>query len=237
MRCLVLDDEPHDREVIARVLQRAGHEVVCTDEAPTALELVRRHTFDVVLVDLGMPGIDGVTALRLLRRDAPELRLLVVSGFDDRAHVISAVAAGADGYVVKTDLPSLAPAVEDVSVGGGPMSRQIAHYVLEELRLTGPDPAREPQRVLSKRQWDVLKELARGLTYRQIADALLISENTVRHHIREISRKLEVKGGKAAVRHVLGGADIPDRAELAQLDPRPQLGDTEPAPPGSRDDE
>jgi DNA-binding NarL/FixJ family response regulator len=107
----------------------------------------------------------------------------------------------------------------DGSVGGGPMSRQIAHYVLAELRLGDPDPGRAPQRVLSKRQWDVLKELSRGLTYKEIADALMISENTVRHHIREISRKLAVKGGKAAVRHVLG---------------MPQL--TEP-PDGSRDED
>ncbi len=208
MRCLVIDDEQHDRDVIARVITRAGHQAATAADAATALVLVKQETFDVALVDLGMPGIDGVAALRLLRRDNPDLRLLVVSGWNDRSHVIAAIAAGADGYVVKTDLEALAPAIDDVAVGGGPMSREIARHVLEELRSLVAEPTAQQPQALSERQWDVLRALSRGLTYKQIGASLSISENTVRHHIRQISRKLAVKGGKAAVRHVMGeGSD------------------------------
>jgi DNA-binding NarL/FixJ family response regulator len=197
---LVIEDTPHDREVIRRVVARAGHESVGVTDASEAFAMLKNERFDVALVDLGLPGTDGIAALRQLRRSNPELRLLVVSGWDDRAHVIGAVAAGADGYLVKTDLNELADALTDVMEGSGPMSRRITRYVLEELRSGGE----EREQSLSKRQWDVLQALARGLTYKQAAESLNISANTVRHHIRGISRKLAVHGGKEAVQHMLG---------------------------------
>src|SRR5215470_8987489 len=92
MRCLVIDDDAHDREAVLRMVEKAGHESVAAAGADTAL------------VDLSMPGIDGVATLRLLRKQSPDLRLLVVSSFDDRDHVLGAVGAGADGYVLKTEL-------------------------------------------------------------------------------------------------------------------------------------
>src|SRR5215510_4990043 len=141
MRCLVIDDD--------------------------ALELAKNDRFDIALVDLSMPGIDGVATLRLLRKQSPDLRLLVVSSFDDRDHVLGAVGAGADGYVLKTELGTrLGGAIDEVSVGGGPMSAKIAHYVLEELR--HPDAAvteakDRDDRALSRREWDVLNRLSEGL--------------------------------------------------------------------------
>jgi DNA-binding NarL/FixJ family response regulator len=203
MRCLVIDDDEHDRQLVARMVLKAGHEAACVDTPENALEMARTEKFDVALVDLSMPGTDGVTALRLFRRDHPDLPLLVVSGYDDRPHVLDAVAAGADGYVLKTDLVDrLEGALSEVTTGGGPMSSKIAHYVLEELRLgtsDEPRPSRDAEELLSKRNWDVLKGLSRGMTYAKIAADLQITVNTVRHHVRAIYAKLDARGRQEAV--------------------------------------
>jgi DNA-binding NarL/FixJ family response regulator len=245
VRCLVIDDDAHDRELVARMVVKAGHEAEAAASAERALELARDQRFEVALVDLSMPGTDGMTTLRLLRRDHPDLRLLVVSGYDDRPHVIGAVAAGADGYVLKTDLGDrLKAALDDVAEGGGPMSARIAHFVLEELRATDEEQrrARQAERVLSERNWEVLKGLSRGLTYRTIASDLNITVNTVRHHVRAIYAKLDAKGRNDAVARALGdSAPLPVQPEKRQRKRRP-AGDAaegsspdEPGEPGADD--
>jgi DNA-binding NarL/FixJ family response regulator len=124
MRCLVIDDDPRDRELVERIVMRAGHDVQGASGGESALEFARSQAFDVALVDLGMQGMDGVQTLRALRKECPELRLLVVSGFDDRMHVLDAVGAGADGYLLKTELVNrLGPALEEIKTGGRPRSR------------------------------------------------------------------------------------------------------------------
>src|SRR4051794_2647476 len=90
MRCLVIDDDPRDRELVERMVARAGHEAVGATGGPRGLDLAKNETFDVALVDLGMAEMDGVEVLRNLSRTAPDLRLLVVSGFDDKVHVLDA---------------------------------------------------------------------------------------------------------------------------------------------------
>lgn len=210
MRCLVIDDDPSDRELVERLVGRAGHETRAAHDGTTAVEMAKAEVFDVALVDLGMAGMDGVATLRALREACPALRLLVVSGFDDREHVLDAVGAGADGYVLKTELPQrLSAALDEVYVGGGPMSARIATFVLEELRRApeGTRPGGEPTatRSLSRREFEVLEGLSRGLTYTEIAKSLTISVNTVRHHIRNLYEKLGVNGKAEAVTRALGG--------------------------------
>jgi DNA-binding NarL/FixJ family response regulator len=219
MRCLVIDDDPRDRELVERIVARAGHQSVSASDGEAGVSLAKNEAFDVAVVDLGMVGLSGVETLRLLRRECPTLRLLVVSGFDDRIHILDAVGAGADGYVLKTEVPSrLGSAIEEVAGGGGPLSARVARVVLEEMRrpAEGTQPGGEmAEKSLSKREWDVLEGLSRGYTYAEIAASLQISVNTVRHHIRNLYGKLDVSGKAEAVTRALGHqqvnrGDIPD---------------------------
>lgn len=206
MRCLVIDDDPRDRELVERMVVKAGHEATGAAGGPPGIELAKSQPFDVALVDLGMEEMGGVEVLRNLHKAAPELRLLVVSGFDDKVHVLDAVAAGADGYILKSEIAQrLAAALDEVLSGGGPMSAKIATYVLEELRKPeGAPPGDDAQaKSLSTREWEVLQGLSHGYTYAEIAANLHISVNTVRHHIRNLYGKLDVSGKAEAVTRAL----------------------------------
>ncbi len=202
MRCLVVDADPADRDLVVRLVGRAGHESVSVPEGAAAVELVRAEHFDVALVELDMSPMHGVSLLQALRSACPDLRLLVVSGFDDRRHVLDAVTAGADGYLLKGELGDhLGQALLDVTGGGGPMSAKIAHHVLEALR---PAFADTSARALSPREIEVLEGLSHGSTYAEIARQLGISVNTVRHHIRNLYAKLDVTGKAEAVTRAMG---------------------------------
>jgi DNA-binding NarL/FixJ family response regulator len=184
------------------VVGRAGHQASCVPGGEAAIELARTERFDIALVDLGMSGMDGVSTLRALRSACPDLRLLVVSGFDDKPHVLDAVTAGADGYVLKSEIGErLGQAIVEVMEGGGPMSAKIAHYVLEALR---PNVSTSATKSLSPRELEVLEGLSRGGTYAEIAKQLGISVNTVRHHIRNLYEKLDVTGKAEAVTRAMG---------------------------------
>jgi DNA-binding NarL/FixJ family response regulator len=204
MRCLVVDDDPQDRELVTRAVGRAGHEAAIAQDGKAAVELAKNERFDVALVDLGMPGMDGVAVLKALRTACPDLRLLVVSGFDDRGHVLDAMHAGADGYVLKSEIGErLSSAIREVWEGGGPMSAKIARFVIEELRPAGARGS-SASKSLSPRELEVLDGLSQGHTYSEIAKQLGISVNTVRHHIRNLYEKLDVTGKAEAVSRVLG---------------------------------
>lgn len=211
LRCLVVDDDPLDRELVESVLGRAGHETQTATDGESALELLAREPFDVALVDLSMGGMGGLATLRAIRHSHPELRMVVVSGHDDREHVLGAVSAGAEGYVLKLDVGHrLTSALDEVRTGGGPMSSKIARIVMEELRCAteearaAAESGPEAERSLSQREWDVLQRLSSGDTYAQIGANLNISVNTVRHHIRNLYDKLQVTGKAQAITRALG---------------------------------
>jgi DNA-binding NarL/FixJ family response regulator len=211
MRCLVVDDDPASHELLTHILARAGHVVSLAPSGPVALDMAKREVFDIALVDMQMEEMDGAATMRALRETRPDMRLLVVSGYDDRDHVLDAVGAGADGYLLKTELSSRLPsAMEEMMGGGGPLSARVASIVLDQLRRS-PEGTRpggsEPTatRSLSKREFDVLQGLSKGLTYTEIAASLTISVNTVRHHIRNLYDKLGVNGKAQAVSRALGG--------------------------------
>jgi DNA-binding NarL/FixJ family response regulator len=222
MRCLVVDDDPASHELLTHLLARAGHLVSLAPSGAVAVDMAKKESFDIALVDLQMEEMDGAATLRALREVQPDMRLLVVSGFSDREHVVDAVAAGADGYLLKTELNSrLGSAMQELVNGGGPLSARVASIVLDELRRApeGTRPGGESPtatRTLSKREYDVLEGLSKGWTYTEIASHLKISVNTVRHHIRNLYDKLGVNDKAQAVSRALGGLGGQQRSDEQQ---------------------
>lgn len=148
MRCLVVDDDDSPREFIVRVLRRAGHRVAGAPDMAAAREYLGGEEVDVVLLDLEMPGVRGVAAIAAVREICPSARVLVVSGHDDPRHVVSALEAGADGYLLKDEIgEALSDALQAVRAGHSPLSPRVASVVLRRLR---ERPASEPGQTTGK---------------------------------------------------------------------------------------
>jgi DNA-binding NarL/FixJ family response regulator len=153
---------------------------------------------DVVLVDIGLPGMSGIDGVHALRARWPALRILILSVHGDDDHVFAAICAGACGYLLKdTPPPQLLEAIVQVHGGGAPMSPDVARRVLEMFQRFAPP--RGVDHGLTERELDVLRRLADGLGYKQIAAALDLSLDTVRFHLRNIYGKLHVHSKSAAV--------------------------------------
>lgn len=149
MRCLIIDDDESPRRLLTHLIERSGHSAVAVRDGRSATAEMERQAFDVAIVDLELAGESGITTIAALRQINPHLRVLVVSGYDDRRHVLSALEAGADGYIVKDEVSdSLAASLQSVRAGYTPLSPRVAAVMLRHLRKSLPRPpveARAPR--------------------------------------------------------------------------------------------
>ncbi len=135
MRCLILDDDESPRVLMERLISGAGHRATTASEFTEALAMLENEEFDVAIVDMEMPDTSGETAIAVLRMKRPALRILVVSGYSDRRHVLAAFDAGADGYLLKDELgESLSSSLHAVRAGDTPISPRVAAIVVRQLR-------------------------------------------------------------------------------------------------------
>lgn len=168
-------------------------------------ELIRTVSADIYLVDLGLPDFSGLILLPEIIRQRPAANAMVISIFDDDKHVLAAIEAGATGYLLKdTDKRNIGDALRELHAGGSPLSPQIAKKVLTLFRQSrggqavDPAPSDGEKVMLTERETEVLRQLATGLAFREIGEALAISSHTVAQHVRNIYRKLAVRSrGKA----------------------------------------
>lgn len=166
--------------------------------ADAALEGIPSRPPDVVLMDIHMPGRDGIACVRELKQRLPNTQVVMLTVYEDSDRIFAALSAGATGYLLKRLSPEkLLEALREVHEGGSPMSSSIARKVVASFRQGGP-PLRSTL-PLSAREQAVLEGLARGLTYKQIADQLQISIETIRTYIRRIYEKLHVQSRTEAV--------------------------------------
>lgn len=152
---------------------------------------------DVLLLDIGLPGRDGLQVLRELRRVRPALKVLVLTAFDDRERVYNAICNGASGYLLKTaDPDEILTGIHDLLGGSAALSGPIANMILKGFSKLGPVENHEP---LTQREIEVLALLVQGLIKKEIADQLNISLHTVDMHLRSVYRKLHVSTQTEAV--------------------------------------
>ncbi len=208
VRVMVVDDHPMWRDAVARDLAEAGLSVVAT--AATGTEALTRAAAarpDVVVLDLHIPAPDGVEVTGRLVADDPAVRVLVLSASGEQQDVLDAVKAGATGYLVKSaSRAELLAAVERVAAGDTVFTPGLAGLVLGEFRrlseapVAGPDPG-TPR--LTDRETEVLRLVAKGLSYKQIAERLVVSHRTVQNHVQNTLRKLQMHNRAQLVRYAI----------------------------------
>ena len=204
IRVVIVDDHPALREGLRTILATQP-DIAVVGEAATGQQAVAQALAlrpDVVLMDLELPELDGVEALRRIRERRPGTRVVVFTAFDEDKRVMSALEAGAQGYLLKgASREEIFQAVRAAHRGGVPLQPTVATTLLH--RLATPRGTRERQAVLSPREREVLQLLAEGLTNKAIAHRLVISERTVKFHVGSILAKLGVPNRAAAVRVAL----------------------------------
>jgi DNA-binding NarL/FixJ family response regulator len=157
---------------------------------------------DVFLIDIGLPGKSGIEGVKLVKQKRPDAQVIMVTVFEDETNIFQAIAAGANGYLLKKTPPvKILNAVEEAVTGGMPMTPLVARKVIEMFKHYIPLPERALS--LTEREREILKLLVDGLNYNMIGEKLFISLDTVRNHIRHIYEKLHVHSKSEAVAKAL----------------------------------
>ena len=202
LRVIIADDDPFARRVIKGALQAAGLTVVAeAKDGQEAVELAVHYRPDVVIMDVVMPQVDGILATRRILKQVPDQLVVVLTGSTEDELGLLALEAGAVGFLSKdADIDALPRALEGVRRGEGAISRAMTRRLMERFRgpsgSSGLRPIKSP---LTAREWEVIDLLKPGQSTDQVADTLVLSPETVRSHIKNIMRKLEVHSRADAV--------------------------------------
>jgi DNA-binding NarL/FixJ family response regulator len=196
---VVEDDRGLRNELIA--LLRTAPDINCISAFASAEEAIKRipeRWPDVVLMDIGLPGMSGIDCVGELKRRNPNLQILMVTVYEDSERIFKALMAGANGYLVKSkSTEHLLDAVRDLESGGAPMSSQIARKVVQHFHQMAARSREKSS--LSPKEQQVLSLLAEGYIYKEIGDELNIAAETVRTHVKNICHKMHVRNRLEAV--------------------------------------
>ncbi len=212
LRILLADDHALFRAGIASLLRAWGQEIVGeARDGGEALDQARRLRPDLVLMDITMPGSDGLEATRLIKAELPETKIVMVTVSDDTDDLLQAIKNGADGYLLKDmSEEELSSTLEAVAAGVSALSPVLAARIVDEFTRAGRTTAEAPLEALTPRETEVLRFLAAGATSREIASALGVTENTINFHVKNILSKLRLKNrAQAAVYAVRSGLTEP----------------------------
>lgn len=200
-RIAIFEDNKHLRTTLQVLLESAqgfsctGAYANCND----MLNLLQESPCDIVLMDIEMPGLNGIEATKLIREHFPAMHVLIQTAFFDDNYIFDAICAGASGYILKTTSPlAYIDALKEVENGGSPMTPGIARRMLELFR-SNLQPATTPDYQLTAREKEILQMLVNGKSYKMIAAESNIAIDTVKSHIRNIYAKLHVNSGTEAV--------------------------------------
>jgi DNA-binding NarL/FixJ family response regulator len=215
VRVMVVDDHPMWRESVCRDLAAAGYDVVAaTGEGRQAVRIAAAARPDVVVLDLQLPDVSGVQVINGLVEAVPGVRVLMLSASGEQQSVLDAVKAGATGYLLKSaGLSEFLDAVGRTAAGDTVFTPGLAGLVLGEFRRLAVEPAPGDAGAprLTERETEVLRLVAKGLSYRQIAERLVLSHRTVQNHVQNTLGKLHLHNRVELTRYAL-------QAGLAPLD-------------------
>jgi DNA-binding NarL/FixJ family response regulator len=205
VRVAIFEDNKHLRESLFYLIN--GTEgLCCTGAYPDGNDLqfqLKKSMPDVVLMDIEMPGINGIEAVKLIRQQFPTVQVLMQTIFHDDDNIFNAICAGASGYILKTTSPAgYVEAIKDVYNGGSPMTGSIARRVLE-LFQRNISPAASTDYQLTPKEKEILQQLVKGKSFKMIADAIGATYETVRTHMKNIYAKLHVNSNTEAVSKAL----------------------------------
>lgn len=206
MKIVLVDDHVMFREGVSHALA-AGPDMDVVGEGSDgeeALALVQRHEPDVILMDIHMPKMDGIEATRRIKQMKPSTRVVILTVSDNDKDLFEAIKAGADGYLLKNlGSGELALALKAAVAGESPVAPVIATRLLREFRQQPGPSGDRPGQQLTPREVEVLQLASHGLTYKEIAGKLHVSENTVKNHMRHIMEKLHLRNRSEAVGYAI----------------------------------
>lgn len=204
LRIAIFDDNKNIRDSISMLLSTVPEFEVTGSYSHVldCLEDIKESTPDVVLMDIEMPGMTGIEAVKKIKKEFPQVQVLMQTVFEDDDRVFDSICAGASGYILKNHLNTkLVEAIQELQFGGSPMSPSIARKVLNKMQQIPQHikPEEAPDYNLTPREKEVLACIVEGLSYKMIADRLSISYETVRSHVKKIYEKLHVASLTEAV--------------------------------------
>jgi DNA-binding NarL/FixJ family response regulator len=204
MRVLVADDHALFRDGIVSLLEAAGFDVVGqVGDGRAAVDAALRLHPDLVLLDINMPQMSGLEALRLIKKELPETQVVMLTVSDDDAHLFDAIESGAMGYLLKNlTTDAFFEMLDGLRRGEAAMSRQVTARLMKGFA----DLSRQRSELvesLSEREIEVLRLVAEGLSNKAVAQSLSISENTVKYHMRNVLQKLGAQNRTEAVTHAI----------------------------------
>jgi DNA-binding NarL/FixJ family response regulator len=200
IKVAIVDDDEGIRTSLASLIRRAPALKLIGDyaDAEAALKDIPRRTPDVVLMDINLPGMNGVECVRQLKAAVPEVQFLMLTVYEDSDSLFNSLKAGASGYLLKrTASARLLEAIRDVHAGGSPMTPQLARRVVQYFSRPGSGASTVANLTPGEREF--LDQLAKGYAYKEIADRMTISIDTVRSYVRTVYEKLHVHSRTEAV--------------------------------------
>ena len=205
MRVLVVDDHSLFRDGIVSLLEAAGFVVVGqAGDGRSAIEKALSLRPELVLLDIHMPELSGLEALKQIKARLPETRVVMLTVSEDEATLVDAIRSGADGFLLKhLSGPEFIDMLEGLKRGEAAITRKTAAFLMK--RMSQPDAARaeSPETVLTEREIEILQYVAQGLSNKAISDELTLSENTIKYHLKNILQKLNVQNRTEAVMYAV----------------------------------
>jgi DNA-binding NarL/FixJ family response regulator len=201
---VLFEDNTGLRKSLVNLLNNSKEYIVSGDysNAMNAANIVRSQLPDIIILDINMPGINGIEAISVIKEEKPDVAIIMYTQFEDEDKIFKSLCAGADGYILKKTSPhKLVEAIKEVCEGGAPLSPSIAKKILGSFKVK-PKPASTHFNLTTK-ETEILQLLVKGYSVKLIASEMKTSYNTTRTHLRNIYRKLHVNCGKEAIAKIL----------------------------------